>query len=70
MMTLPGTAVTCHQCCNQSKFGKEALSTLIGASEPASASDIAGVIRESFLKEVVLELVLKVKELWVIEIAP
>lgn len=40
------------------------LRALISFSEPAGGS------RESFLEEVVLEIGLKVKEIWMIEIAP
>lgn len=34
-----GTVVKCHECCNQSGDGKEALGALVGTSEPAGASD-------------------------------
>lgn len=54
----------CHKCCNQSKHGREALRASISTSEMARGSG------ESFLQEVVLELALKVKEIWMIEIAP
>lgn len=43
---------------------RESLRALISFSEPAGGS------RESFLEEVVLEIGLKVKEIWMIEIAP
>ena len=57
-------------CCNQNKCGREALRALISASQSVSASLIGGGSRENLLLEVILELVLKLKEIWMTEIAP
>ena len=43
---------------------------ILDSLKSVSASQIAGGSRESLLLEVILELVLKVKEIWMTEIAP